>query len=241
MRLQCGRTCLIRFVRYSLYISDVLYHLSYMSKPRQQDRAQTLLSEKGMVRLSEFKAQGITAATLSRMVAKGVVLRLGQGLYQLADADLETHHTLAEAAKLVPRGVICLTSALAFHGLTDTIPARVWMAIGAKDRKPVIDSIPMKFVRFGEKVLRSGIEEHVIEGVSVRIYSPAKTVVDLFRYRRSEGRRYQSSPGFNLAIEGLREALRKRKATPAQIVAFAEQAGTWKILRPYLETLIADA
>lgn len=212
-----------------------------MNKPTQQDRAEALLHEKGLVRLGEFKERGITAATLSRMAEKGLVLRLGRGLYQLADADLDTHHTLAEAAKLVPRGIICLTSALAYHGLTDTIPAQIWMAIGARDRKPAASSIPLKFVRFGERVLRSGIEEHVIERVQVRIYSPAKTVVDLFRYRQSEGRRYQSSPGMNLAIEGLREALKKRKTTPSEIAAFAEQAEVWRIVRPYLETVIADA
>lgn len=194
-----------------------------------------------MARLSEFRERGITAATLSRMTEKGLVLRLGRGLYQLADAELDAHHSLAEAAKLVPKGVICLTSALAFHGLTDTIPPRIWMAIGAKDRKPAIVSIPLKFVRFGEKVLRSGIEEQRIEGVPIRVYSPAKTVVDLFRYRQSEGRRYKDSPGLNLAIEGLREALNKRKATPAEIASFAEEAGVWKVVRPYLEAVSADA
>ena len=194
-----------------------------------------------MARLSELRERGITAATLSRMVENGLVLRLGRGLYQLADADLDTYHTLAEAAKLVPRGIICLASALAYHGLTDTIPAQIWMAIGAKDRKPAVTSIPLKFVRFGDRALRSGIEEHVIEGVQVPIYSPAKTVVDLFRYRQRDGRRYQSSPGLNLAMEGLREALGKRKATPSEIAAFAEQAGVWKVVRPYLETMIADA
>jgi predicted transcriptional regulator of viral defense system len=89
--------------------------------------------------------------------------------------------SLAEAAKLVPRGVVCLTSALAFHELTDTIPSRVWMAIGANDRRPRAENPPLQFVRFGQKVLTSGINEHVIEGVRVRIYNPAKTVVDLFR------------------------------------------------------------
>lgn len=212
-----------------------------MTNVTQQDRAAELLREKGMVRLSEFRERGITAATLSRMAEKGLVLRLGRGLYQLADAELDTHHSLAEAAKLVPKGVICLTSALAFHELTDTVPAKVWMAIGAKDRTPSIGSLPLKFVRFGEKVLRSGIEEHKIEGVTVRVYSPAKTVVDLFRYRQSEGQRYKNSPGLTLAIEGLREAVRKHKAAPSEIVSFAEQGGIWKILRPYLETVSADA
>lgn len=194
-----------------------------------------------MARLSEFRDLGITAATLSRMVAKGSVLRLGRGLYQLVDAELDANHTLAEASKLVPKGIICLASALAYYELTDVIPARVWMAIGPKDREPSISSIPLKFVRFGEKVHHAGIQEHLIEGVLVRIYSPAKTVVDLFRYRQSEGRRYQNSPGPNLAIEGLRESLKKRKATPGDIAAFAQEAGVWKIVRPYLEAVSADA
>src|SRR5258707_1360213 len=147
-----------------------------------------------MARLSEFTKAGVTAATVSRMKARGLILQIGRGLYQLPDASLDANHSLAEAAKLVPKGVICLTSALAFQELTDTIPSRVWMAIGAKDRLPRVHHPPFQFVRFGQKVLATGIEEHLIESVRVRIYGPAKTVVDLFRYRRSAGRRYQKSP-----------------------------------------------
>jgi predicted transcriptional regulator of viral defense system len=149
-------------------------------------------------------------------------------------------HALAEAAKLVPKGTICLTSALAFHGLTDTIPSRVWVAIGAKDRRPRIETPPLQFVRYGEKVLTSGIKEHVIEGVRVRVYNPAKTVVDLFRYRRSAGKRYQKSPGLNLALEGLREALRQRRASPAEIARYANEAGIWKVVQPYLQAMTAN-
>jgi hypothetical protein len=115
------------------------------------------------------------------------------------------------------------------------------MAIGAKDRLPRTKHPPLQFVRFGRKVLTAGIEEHTIEGVRVRIYSPAKTVVDLFRYRRSAGKRFQKSPGLNLALEGLREALRLRKATPAQIARYANEAGVWKIVEPYLEAMTANA
>lgn len=207
----------------------------------QQNRAITLLKKRGMVRLSEFRKAGITAATVSRMKEKGLIFQLSRGLYQLPDASFDTHHALAEAAKLVPKGVICLTSALAFHGLTDTIPSRVWVAIGAKDRRPRIETPPLQFVRFGEKVLTSGIAEQMIEGVRVRIYNPAKTVVDLFRYRRSAGKRYQKSPGLNLALEGLREALRQRKATPAEIARYAAEAGIWKVVQPYLEAMTANA
>lgn len=211
------------------------------SPSRQQDQVVTLLKERGMVRLSELTKVGVTAATVSRMKERGLIVQLGRGLYQLPDASLSANHSLAEAAKLVPKGVICLTSALAFHELTDTIPARVWMAIGAKDRRPRIETLPLQFVRFGQKVLTVGIKEHVIEGVPVRIYNPAKTVVDLFRYRRSAGKRYQKSPGLNLALEGMKEALRQRKAIPAEIARYANEAGIWKVLQPYLEAMTANA
>jgi predicted transcriptional regulator of viral defense system len=141
----------------------------------------------------------------------------------------------------VPKGIVCLTSALAFHELTDTIPSKVWMAIGFRDWKPVTADRSIQIVRFGEKVLNSGIKEHRIDGVPVRIYEPAKTVADLFRYRHSAGRRYSKSPGLNLALEGLREALRQRKATPAEIARYAKDGGVWKAVQPYLEAMTANA
>src|ERR1700731_869920 len=177
---------MIRIVGYKLVISYVLYHIGGMTSPpdRQQDRAISLLKQQGIVRLSELTGAGITAATVSRMKEKGLVLRLGRGLYQLPGASLDVNHSLAQAAKLVPKGVVCLVTALAFHELTDTIPSRVWMAIGPKDRRPRAAHPPLQFVRFRDKMLRSGVEEHVVEGVRVRVYNPAKTVVDLFRYRQ---------------------------------------------------------
>jgi predicted transcriptional regulator of viral defense system len=194
-----------------------------------------------MLRLSELAEAGVTATTVARMREKGLVNQLARGLYQLPDAVTDTNHSLAEAAKLVPKGVVCLVSALAFHELTDTIPRSVWMAIGPKDRRPAIKQPPLQIVRFGNKVFRHGIDEHRIEGVIVYIFNPAKTVVDLFRYRQSAGRRYQKAPGLNLAVEGMREALRQRKATPSAIAEYAVQAGIWKALRPYLEAMIANA
>ncbi len=194
-----------------------------------------------MARLSELATEGITAATLTRMREKGLILQLSRGLYQLPAAGGDINHALAEAAKLVPKGVVCLVSALAFHQLTDTIPRSVWMAIRPKDRRPAVTQPPLQIVRFREKMLHAGIEEHRIEGVTVRIYNVAKTVVDLFRYRQSAGRRYKKSPGLNLALEGMREALRQRKATPAQIAEYASEAGIWKSLQPYLEAMTANA
>jgi predicted transcriptional regulator of viral defense system len=194
-----------------------------------------------MARLSELRKAGVTAATVSRMHKSGQLVQLGRGLYQLPDAPLDANNALAQAAKRVPKGTICLTSALAFHELTDTIPSRVWMAIGPKDWRPRVDSPAIQFVRFGAKVLDKGVKEHLIEGVPVRIYNPAKTVVDLFRYRRSAGKRYQKSPGLNLALEGLREALRQRKATPSEIARYAVEGGVWNIVQPYLEAMTTNA
>jgi predicted transcriptional regulator of viral defense system len=209
--------------------------------PTQKERAFSLLRQQGMARLSELIRQGITAATVARMREKGLILQLSRGLYQLPEAEGDTNHALAEAAMLVPKGVVCLVSALAFHQLTDTIPRRVWMAIGPKDRRPAVKKPPLQIVRFGEKVRRAGVEEHRIEGVPVQIYSAGKTTVDLFRYRQQAGKRYQKSPGLNLALEGLREALRQHKATASEIAEYAHQAGVWKALQPYLEAMIANA
>jgi predicted transcriptional regulator of viral defense system len=208
---------------------------------RQQDRAISLLRQRGIVRLSELTEAGITATTVSRMKAKGFLTRLGRGLYQLPGSSLDVNHSLAEAAKRVPKGVVCLVTALAFHELTDTIPSRVWIAIGPKDRRPRASHPPLQFVRFRDKMLRSGVEECFIEGVRVRIYNPAKTVVDLFRYRQRAGNRYQKSPGLNLALEGLRESLRQRKATPSEIAHYAMEGRVWKVVQPYLDAMTANA
>jgi predicted transcriptional regulator of viral defense system len=194
-----------------------------------------------MARLSEFTAAGVTAATVSRMEQKGKVIRLARGLYQLPDAPLDANHSLAEAAKLVPKGIICLQSALAYHDLTDRMPHSVWMAISFEDWRPRITRPPIQIVRFGPKVLTSGIENYAIEGVPVRIYGAAKTVVDVFRHSHRTARRYDHRTGLRQAIKGLREGLRQRKATPAEIARYATEADIWNLVRPYLEALTADA
>lgn len=206
----------------------------------QSERVEGILRERGLVRSAELRSEGISPTTISRMKERADIVQLSRGLYQLAGAVPGVGSSLAEAAKLAPKGVVCLVSALAFHELTDTIPSRVWIAIGSKDWKPTATQPPLQIVRFGGKVLNSGVEDHRIDGVTVRVYHPAKTVVDLFRYRQSEGKRYKRSTGLNLALEGMREALKQRKATPAQIAKYALEAGVWKVVRPYLEAMTAN-
>ena len=207
----------------------------------QHHRALEVLRRQGVVRLRDFTAAGIAASTVARMQRTGDIERIGRGLYHLPGRSTDANHDLAVVAKAVPSGVICLVSALAFHELTDTIPARVWIAVGPKDRKPALAYPALQIVRFSTRHMRGGIGTHKIDGVAVRITDPVRTVVDLFRYRQSAGKRFKSSPGLNLALEGLRELLRKRKATPAEIAACAEAAGAWKVIRPYLEAMTANA
>lgn len=191
-----------------------------------------LLAENGMMRTSELIEAGVAATTVARMVDDGLVIKLSRGLYQLADAPIDGNHDLAEAAKRVPKGVICLVSALAFHGLTDQIPRRVWMAIGARDWQPSSDGPKLELVRLTEPQLRDDIEVHDIEQVPVPIFNIPRTVVDCFRFRRSVG--------LPVAVEALREALRLRRTSPAEIARRAQSSKTWSVIRPYLEAFTID-
>jgi len=200
--------------------------------PTQRQIAHALLTAHGIARLAELRNAGVTAATMSRMERDGEVLRLARGLYQLADAPLHANHSLAEAAKRVPKGVVCLVSALAFHGLTDQLPKQVWLAIGRKDWSPKPDGTPIRIVRFTESLLSENVETHIVGGVSVKVFGIAKTIADCFRYR--------NKIGLSVAIEGLQEALRQRKSTPAEMARQAEKGGVATVIRPYLEALTAN-
>jgi predicted transcriptional regulator of viral defense system len=201
--------------------------------PSQRERALALLAERGMVRLAELTAVGIAPSAVARMTLAGEVVRLARGLYQLPDAALDAQQSVAEAARCVPRGVVCLASALAVHGLTDRMPPKVWIAIGRKAWRPRVAYPPIQFVRFRAELLGRGVEVRQIAGTAVPVFSVARTIADLFRYRRTVGE--------VLAVEGLREALRQGRATPAEIAREAEVAGVWTTMQPYVMALTSDA
>ncbi len=139
----------------------------------------------------------------------------------------------AEAAVLVPKGVICLTSALQCHDLTLQMPSAIWIGIANAAWRQRIAYPPMNFVRFGETALVDGVTRHRIEGVEVAITDPARTVVDCFRFR--------GKIGLDVAMEGLREGLRRRRFTADEIWYFARKARAWSVMRPYVEAMVADA
>lgn len=202
------------------------------AKSSQRERLRDLLAVSPLVRARELRAAGVAAPTIARAVNEGLVTRIARGLYQRPDAEPDTAQTLAEAAKRVPKGVIAMLSALAFHGLTDQMPRKVWVAIGTSDWSPAPGYPPIRIVRFSDRYLKQGIEHHAIAGVSVPIYSAAKTLADLFRNGRMIDR--------SVAIEGLRAALDHRSATPSAIAEAARAGGAWNIMRPYLEALTSN-
>lgn len=198
----------------------------------QADRLLAYLRIYGMARLAELRAEGITAATVSRLERKGAIARLSRGIYQLPDVALDQHHSLAEVAKRVPKGVICLVSALAFHGLTDQMPRRVQVAIGRKSWASRGEGTPLQVVRYADDRLVSDVEVHEVEGVAIQVFSVARSLADVFEPRRRVSR--------EVALQALREAVRRRMATPAELAAQAQAAGVWRVMAPYLEALSLD-
>lgn len=205
-----------------------------MSTASESQRVQlrNLLDNRNMMRAQELREAGISPQTIARAVETGEIERISRGVYQKRGSEIEENQILAEAAIGVPKGVIALVSALAFHGLTDQMPRRIWMAIGASDWAPVQSYPPMRIVRFTERYLRQGVENHIIAGLEVPIYSIPKTLADLFRNSKLVDR--------SVAVEGLRAAIEQRKATPSALAQGAKAGGAWKIMQPYLEALTSN-
>lgn len=189
----------------------------------------TLAKQGGVIRARDLEPHRIPRAYLTRLCESGKLQRLGRGLYMLANGSITTNHSLAEAAKRVPHGVVCLLSALRFHGVTTQAPFEVWLAIDNKARAPAAKETPLRIVRFSGEALRAGVETHMIGGVPTQIYSLAKTIADCFKYR--------NKIGLDVAVEALRESWRARKCTMDELWRYATICRVANVMRPYLETL----
>lgn len=182
-----------------------------------------------VLRSRDLESLGIWRATLGKLVESGVIGRIGRGLYALPDGEIGEHHTLAEVGKRVPKGIVCLISALRFHGLTTQQSPDVWLAIDGKAREPKLGSVSIRVVRSSGEVLQAGREEHTIEGVKVNIYCPAKTVADCFKFR--------NKIGLDVALEALREAWREKRCMMDELLRYARICRVENVMRPYLESL----
>lgn len=163
------------------------------------------------------------------MLRRGEIDRVSRGLYRLRDAPLSELETIAAVCKRVPGAIVCLLSALHVQGIGTQAPREVWIAIDRKARKPQVPELPVRVVRFSGAMLRYGIEVREVLGVAVHMTSPARTVVDCFRYRRKIG--------IDVALEALRDAIRSRKATVDQIARVASVCKVETVISPYLESM----
>jgi predicted transcriptional regulator of viral defense system len=195
------------------------------------DRLAKLIRGVGVLRPRDLNAHGVPRSYLHALEGQGLVSRAGRGLYVTGLAATSEHHTVAEAAKAVPNGVVCLLTALRIHGLTTQAPFEVWVAIDRKAWKPKIEYPPLRIVRFSGPALTDGVQERDIEGVPVRLYGPAKTVADCFKYR--------NKIGLDVAMEALRDCLRQRLATVDELQRAATVCRVANVMRPYVEAMTA--
>ncbi|MDF1667893.1 MAG: type IV toxin-antitoxin system AbiEi family antitoxin domain-containing protein [Planctomycetota bacterium] len=181
-----------------------------------------------VLRSKDLTKLGMSRMAIKRLLADGVIDRVGHGLYRLSEDEVSENRTLVEVARRVPHGIICLLSALQFHDLTSQIPMKVWMAIDVKARRPEETLLPINIVYFSGRALTYGIENHSLEGVSVKITSPAKSVADCFKYR--------NKIGLDVALECLK-AYRRANHSSEKLWEAAKVCRVTRTLRPYLEML----
>jgi predicted transcriptional regulator of viral defense system len=206
-----------------------MYQNGVMGK-NQSEKILKLIKQKGMLRPRDLDDCSIPRTSLQRLYQGGVITKISRGLYTLPGIHVTEHHTLAEAAKRVPNGVLCLLTALSFHGLTSQAPFQTWVAIDRKSRLPKVDYPSIRFVRFSAQALTEGIEEHMIDSVRVKIYAPAKTVADCFKYR--------NKIGIDVALEALKDCWSQRKCTMDDLRKYGKICRVEKVMKPYIQALL---
>ncbi len=201
--------------------------------PSHGARVIELARRLGVIRARDLAPLRIPRVYLRRLRERGLLERVTRGLYLPAGAPVTEHHSLAEVAKRVPHGVVCLLSALAFHRLGTQAPFEVWLAIDRSARLPRVDYPPLRVVRMSREARAAGVEEHEIEGVPVRVFGAAKTVADCFKFR--------NKVGLDVAIEALRDYRRDRRRSLDDVWRFAEVCRVARVMRPYLEAVACFA
>ncbi|MFW6192113.1 MAG: type IV toxin-antitoxin system AbiEi family antitoxin domain-containing protein [Gemmatimonadota bacterium] len=206
-----------------------------MADSTATQQVKEFVKERGMVRRRDVENEGLPTRLLYRLRDRGELIQLAPGLFAHPDSEITEKHTYAEAAKRVPRGVVCLTSALAFHDIGVQLPRRVWMALNREEgrARPRVKAVPVEFVWFSGDAFEEGQETHRVQRVSVRVYNPAKTVADLFKFR--------NKVGVDIAIEALQEGWRDRLFTMDELDHYADICRVSDVIRPYLQSLVASS
>jgi predicted transcriptional regulator of viral defense system len=198
-------------------------------KPVTERKVLKLVQKVGLLRPRDLDAHGIPRKYLNQLYHRGLLRRVARGLYTSSTAQATENRTLAEVSKQIPGGVVCLLSALRLHDLTTQNPFQVWLAIDRKAWRPRVTHLPVRFVRYSTPALTSGVEERTIEGVCVKVTTPARTVADCFKYR--------NKIGLDVAIEALRDCRRSRTCTMDELWQAAKTCRVANVMRPYMESM----
>jgi predicted transcriptional regulator of viral defense system len=202
-----------------------------MSTKAGREQLLSLAKRRGVITAADADRLQVHSQQLTRLMREGLLERIARGQYRMTGRSITEHHGLVIAAHAVPRGVICLLSALSFHGIGTQLPFEVWIALDRGMRQPVLNFPPLHVARFSGPAFSEGIEIHRLEGQVVRIYGIAKTLADLFKYRRKIG--------LDVALEALREVWRDKRVTMGEIDHFARICRVERVMRPYLEGIVA--
>jgi predicted transcriptional regulator of viral defense system len=197
-----------------------------MTSDTQAMQVMRIVEEHGVVHSRDLTARQIPRATLMRLVRAGRLKQAARGLYVLPDQPMSRQHSLAEVAARSSRGVFCLLTALRFHKITTPSSDAIWLAIPNKARAPTSGHPPLEIVRFSGAALTEGVEQHVVDGVTIRVYSVAKTVADCFKFRHKVG--------LDVALEALRKSRRRGLATTDDLRHYARICRVTEVMRPYL-------
>lgn len=195
-------------------------------------RRQTLIElvrKHGVIRPRDAVEAGIARQYLKRLRDEGVLHQPSRGLYVLTESSPTEVQSLVEVCKKVPHAVICLLSALQYHGLTTQLPHEVWIAIGNSTWQPKLNNIQLRVSRYSASSLAYGVQEISIDGATIQVFSPAKTIADCFKFR--------NKVGLDVAMEALRDGLSKRVSNVDEIWRAAEVCRVTNVIRPYLELL----
>lgn len=193
------------------------------------DKVESILEiadEKGILRPKDVEEEGLPRQYVYRLYDEERLEKVGRGLYKLPDKVFTINERVIEASRKVSHGVICLISALEFHDMTTQIPRKVWMAIEVKAREPEME-FPMEIIRMSGDAFEEGIEEHEVDNVNIRVYNPAKTVADCFKFR--------SKIGLEVCLDALRDFRRQNMGTMDDIWKYAKINRVQNIIRPYME------
>jgi len=184
----------------------------------------------GQLRMNEAIKHGITRYMLYSLRDKGIIERVSRGIYRLVELPPISNPDLVTVSLRFPNAVICLVSALAWHDITTQIPHAVSVAIPKDSRMPSLDYPPIQVHKFSKEAYKSGIEEHLIDGVPVKVYNPEKTLADCFKFR--------NKIGMDVALEALKLYKTRKKFDLGKLLKYARVCRVEKVMRPYLEATL---